>query len=278
VTNTNTYNETIQDWRAAEEAKLRAEDGWLTVVGLEWLQERANTVGSSSDCDVNLPGEAIPAQIGVLHLHNGQITFRVTTNEPVFIDDAQVEQANLRVYQYQVTPTYVKVGSITFFIIQRGDRYGVRIRDANSVARRTFGGRVWFPIDPAYRVTAQFIAYPTQRKLEVETSFGITTLLNNLGVLEFDLCGQSLRVEAFHDGDDAEPELLWLIFRDATSGVSTYAASRFLKVPLAPDGTALVDFNRAYHPPCAFTDFATCPLPPPQNRLTIAIEAGEKLP
>lgn len=278
VAGDNDYIAAIQAWRQTEDAHLRAEDGWLTVVGLEWLKEGVNTIGGAPSCDVALPGRYTPDEVGLIYLENGQVTIEVTTDEPVLVDEVRVMQVILQVQQPKVTPSYVKIGSVTFFIIQRGDRYAVRIRDANSTARHTFGGRCWFPIDTAYRVTGRFIAYPSERRLEVETLYGIVTQLANPGVLEFELHGQSLRVEIFHDGDDKDGDLLWLIFRDATSGISTYGASRFLKVPLLADGTALIDFNRAYHPPCAFTHYATCPLPPRQNVLPQAIKAGERLP
>ncbi len=272
------YIADILAWRQTEEDRLRAEDGWLTVVGLEWMHEGGNTVGSAADRDVVLPVPDLPDQVGIIHLDNGHVTLDVSTDVPVLVDGVPVKQAVLHVQQPKTPPSYVKIGSVTFFVIQRGERYAVRIRDANSVARRTFGGRCWFPVDPAYRVTARFTAHTSERTLEVETPLGTRVQLVSPGMLDFELRGQSLRVDAFWDGDTEHGQQLWLIFRDATSGLSTYGASRFLKIPLFADGTALIDFNRAYHPPCAFTHYATCPLPPRQNILPLAVEAGERLP
>jgi uncharacterized protein (DUF1684 family) len=268
------YATQVHDWQHKMESTIRAEDGWLTVVGLEWLQDGDNTIGSSADNDVTLPNERVPAQLGIIHLKDGQATLRVTTDDLVLVDGVAAKTAVLNSDASQEPLTLVQSHSVTFFVIKRGDQYAVRIRDTESEARRTFSGRSWFPVDEAYRVVGRFIPHESKQMFEVETVIGVPELMENPGRVEFELHGQSLSLEAFDGGTN----ILWFVLRDATSGISTYGASRFLKAPFAADGAVDLDFNRAYHPPCFFTPYATCPLPPRENRLTIAIEAGEKLP
>jgi uncharacterized protein (DUF1684 family) len=260
-------------WREQMERSLRADDGWLTVVGLAWLREGVNSVGSAPHHDVTLPAGA-PADLGTITLSSGVARLDAAADAGVLVDGAPLTTATLAHDTQTKTPTQVTVGSITFFIIQRGDQYAVRIRDANSLARQSFAGRVWYDYNPAYRVTGQFTPHMSRHTLAVETVIGTTTTYNNPGTVRFELDGQVLALEAFEGGASS----LWFVLRDATSGRTTYSASRFLYAPLRADGTVDLDFNRAYNPPCAFTPYATCPLPPHQNVLPIAIEAGEKFP
>lgn len=265
------YIKTLQDWRDDMEVKLRAEEGWLTVVGLYWLNEGENTVGSDPANAVVLPAEA-PAQLGVITLTDGQTHLRVTGSAPVIVDGAEVMSAELKNDHADGGPTRVTVGRVTFTIIKREDMMGVRVRDANSDARQSFSGRHWYPIDPAYHVTAQFQPHDSPLIMEVENSIGRLTPMESIGTIRFDLNGQPIQLTVF----ESDPNKIWLIFRDTTSGQTTYPAGRFLVAPLNGDGTVDLDFNRTYSPPCAFTDYATCPFPPPENRLTVAIPAGEK--
>lgn len=267
------YTTRLREWQQHMDTSIRAEDSWLAVVGLDWLEDGDNTLGSAPSSDVTLPNPNIPAEVGVLTLHNGQVTLTVTTDVPVLVDGQAAKTAVLN-DDHSRSITKVQIASVTFFIIKRGDQYGVRIRDTESHARQTFTGRAWFPIDESYRVVGTFIPHESKQKIQVESANGPDSILDNPGRVEFDLKGQRISFEAA-DGGEGQ---LWFIFRDTTSGVSTYSASRFLKAPFNADGTVDIDFNKAYHPPCAFTDYATCPLPPRENRLSIAIEAGEKLP
>jgi uncharacterized protein len=261
-----TYQETIERWQDGLEAAVRADDGWLTVVGLYWLHEGENTVGSAPDNKVQLPPSA-PAHFGVIDYRDGVGTLR--TNEPGEWDGMTLAEDIA-----QGGPTVVRLGTVNFFLISRDGEKAVRVRDTESEARRSFGGRAWFPVDPAYRVTATYTAHPTEISLEVETSIGGVIHVQNPGYIEFALAGQSIKLQAFEGG----PGKLWLVFRDATSGVSTYGAGRFIYVPFVDEHTVDLDFNKTYHPPCAFTHFATCPLPPPENIMKFPIPAGERYP
>ncbi|HEX2618752.1 MAG TPA: DUF1684 domain-containing protein [Phototrophicaceae bacterium] len=266
-----TYLSEISDWQQTMESNLRADNGWLTVVGLHWLNEGINTIGSASDSIAQLPDSA-PEKLGVIEFSNRQAHLQVTTDEVVTIDAVPVKSILLRDDHAENGPSLIKVGSITFFVIRRGDQYGIRVRDSDSPALTAFGGRHWFPVDTSYKVPATFTPYPVSRTIQVVNSVGLVIPMENPGYVEFELHNQQLRLEAFEAGETQ----WWFIFKDGTSGSSTYGAGRFLYAPRGEDGTLWIDFNRAYHPPCAFTYYATCPLPPKENVLGIRIEAGER--
>ncbi len=264
------YTAAIHTWRAEQDTKLRSETGWLTVVGLCWLQTGENLIGSDPESAVLLPART-PAQLGVITLTEGEAVLRVTADAAEVLIDGAPSRAAVLGYDADHT-TLVQIDGVTFFVIQRGERLGVRVRDVESEARRMFSGRRWFPVDAAYRVVGTFVPHPSARALEVETVIGTTVLYHNPGAVTFELDGVPHRLEAFDGGDDQ----LWFVFRDGTSGQLTYGAGRFLYAPLMADHTVDLDFNKAVHPPCAFTAYATCPLPPKENRLQRAIHAGEK--
>jgi uncharacterized protein (DUF1684 family) len=222
---------------------------------------------------VALPEGSTPERLGVIEFHDGQARLRITADEPVTVDDAPVTEAALRDDSAKEGPSLVKIRAITFFVIQREDMFGIRVRDKNNPERFSFSGRNWFPIDSSYRVTGKFTAHATPRTIEVINSVGQLTPMKNLGYVEFELNHQLVKLEAF----EASGDQLWFIFKDVTSGPVTYGAGRYLYAPRQTDGSVVMDFNKAYHPPCAFTHFATCSLPPRENILTIKIEAGERL-
>ena len=251
--------------------KLRAETGWLTLTGLYWLHEGQNRIGSDPDCDIILP-ESTPQQFGVIDFHDEQATLHIATDLEVLVDGVvAATTSHLRDDADSLGPSRVEIGSVNFFIIRRSDQYAVRVRDRNNPARQTFAGRIWFPIEPAFQVTAAFTPHPQPKTIDIVNVVGLIETTRNPGYVDFTLNGQSIRLEAFEGGQDQ----LWFVFRD--SSPQTYAASRFLYAPLNPDGTATLDFNKAYNPPCAFTPYATCPLPPKQNILDFPLEVGEKI-
>jgi uncharacterized protein (DUF1684 family) len=264
-----TYESEILEWRKQMDDDLRSDNGWLTLAGLHWLNEGENTLGSSDASDIPLPSAA-PEHLGTIQFHNDEALLQV--NDSMLINGEPTQTTLLLSDWDDNGPTVVEVGAISFFVIKRGDQYGVRVRDRNSSVRQTFAGRQWFAVDPSYRVTAAFTPHPAPRAIEVMNTLGILVQMGNPGYVEFELNGQRLTLEAF----DANDNQLWFIFRDATSGRQTYGAGRFLYAPRHADDTVTLDFNRAYSPPCAFTPYATCPLPPKDNILSIAIEAGEK--
>ena len=203
-----------------------------------------------------------PARAGVFELHHGQVTVSMNgsglnqTTRPVVPDSADV----------------VKVGRLNLFVIQRGDRVGIRLKDPQNQARREFHGIESFPANEAWRVTAKFV--PEARKIPILNVLGQTEPSDSPGYAVFRLGGREFRLSPILEEPGARQ--LFFIFRDQTSGKETYGAGRFLYTDMPKDGQVVVDFNKAYNPPCAFTPYATCPLPPPENRLAVRIEAGEK--
>lgn len=266
-----TYEQDLLAWRQAAEDTLRADDGWLTVVGLDWLHEGENRVGAGADCDVRLAEGSAPAEVGTIVYDGERAVLHPADSAGVRVNG---ELAGVRELASDATgkPDMVTVGSVTFFLIRRGERLGVRIRDTQSPARRGFGGRVWYPVRPELRVEAVYAPYDPPRPLAITNILGDTEEYQAAGLVSFSVGGAAVQLEAIGRMDGG----LWFIFRDATSGHGTYPAARFLYADAPRDGVVVVDFNRAVSPPCAFTDFATCPLPPRQNILSVAIEAGER--
>jgi uncharacterized protein (DUF1684 family) len=267
------YVETVQRWREAQEAELRAPGGWLSVIGLFWLQQGDNPLGSAEGAQVRLP-ERLPAHMGVITLRGEHVTLRMDEGHTVVVDGQPGQREAVLSDDSAAGPTQVQIEQVTFFVIRRGERLAIRMKDADSEARRSFGGRAWFPVDEALRLRAQFTPHDAPRVTEVDTIIGTRARHNSLGVVRFTLGGAEQQLEAFEAGGDS----LWFIFRDATSGQQTYAASRFLQAERLDAHTVDLDFNRAVHPPCAFTAHATCPLPPPGNHLRVPVLAGERLP
>ncbi|HEY9433498.1 MAG TPA: DUF1684 domain-containing protein [Blastocatellia bacterium] len=264
------YEKTIQTWRAEREAKLKADDGWLTVSGLFWLREGLNDFGAAPTNDIVLPPGSAPERIGAFELNNGKVTLRVAGGVSVTVNDKPAHELEV---QSDATgkPDLIKAGDLSFILLKRGERLGVRLKDKNSHARRDFTGLRWYPVKESYRITAQFITYEQAKEVPIINIIGDIEKYKSPGLLKFKLNGQEYTLEPVTSGGDR----LFIIFRDLTSNKTTYAASRFLYADKPKDGQVILDFNQAINPPCAFTAYATCPLPPKQNRLSVAIEAGE---
>ncbi len=258
----------VAEWRKQAEVRLKAEDGWLAVAGLFWLKEGENTAGSGAGSGLVLPASA-PARLGVFTFSGGKTTFRAEPGVRATINGAVVAAAAMK-SDAEGQPDVLVAGDLSMFVIKRGNRYAIRLRDKNSTMRREFTGRHWFPAEARYRVLAKWEPYVPVKTLPVPNILGETEKLPCPGVAVFRLGGKELRLEPVLEGDR-----LFFIFRDRTAGKKTYGAGRFLYAALAKDGTVELDFNKAYNPPCAFTPFATCPLPPKQNQLPVEIPAGE---
>jgi uncharacterized protein (DUF1684 family) len=255
------YQQQIAQWRVEREAKLKADDGWLTVVGLHWLHEGVNTVGSDANSDAPLPS-SLPARVGTIALSKSKVHFQPAGGVPLKEMDLKTD----------VTPEYdrLALGRVKFFVIERENRFGVRVKDNDSEARKKFTGLRWFAVDPSWKIKAKFIPAPHQ--VTFDTEVGVKEKDESPGYVTFTREGREYKMEPVKEDDD-----LWFVFRDLTSGKTTYAASRFLYTPFPKDGFVEMDFNKAENPPCVFTDYATCPLPTPQNRLQLAVTAGEQM-
>ncbi len=263
------YERQIEQWRKLHEAALIADNGWTTVAGLFWLKEGENRCGSDPASAVVLP-EPAPALAGVFDFHNGKTRFQAASGVPVTVNGKPARSAELSAGEAGVKPDQVVLGNLTMFVIKRGDRYAIRMRDKNSRMRREFHGLRWFPVKEEYRIVARFTSYPKPQPIAITNILGQTEGDPSPGYATFTLEGKEYRLDPILDGNH-----LQFVFRDQTAGKETYGAGRFFYAGPPKDGKVLLDFNKAENPPCAFTPYATCPLPPRQNRLPIRIEAGE---
>lgn len=268
------YKSDLETWRTEQEKRLRSETSWLSVVGLAWLKDGKSTIGSGPDNQVKLPSSA-PANLGTLELKDGQVALRLATDEGVTVNGSKADAKR----SYSLTadvdgkPTEVKTGTVTFFLIKRKNGQGIRIKDSAAVARESFKGRKWFDVDPNLRIEATWKPFESIQKIIVPDILGNENLEESPGVVEFNIKGKVYQLTPTLDEGE-----LFFVFKDATCGKQSYGAARFLYAEAAKDGKVILDFNRTTNPPCAFTDFATCPLPPKSNILTVAIRAGEKAP
>ena len=265
------YRAEIEKYRHDRIAELTAPDGWLAVQGLFWLKQGRQTAGSDPASEIRLPPRA-PRRLGVFTVAERLVTF-------VADPSATVTVAGKPATSYTFEPrggqeSAIVFEGITMFVIRRADRVGLRMLDPESAARKTFKGLQYFPLDPAYRFRARFTPYPALKEVQVPNVLGQLVPMESPGVVEFTLKGKTYRLEPVYE--TSKHEDLFFIFKDLTSRRETYEAGRFLHTPLPKDGVVDLDFNRAYNPPCAFTDFATCPLPVKENQLQVPIRAGER--
>jgi uncharacterized protein (DUF1684 family) len=264
------YKAQIEQWRERRARALTADDGWLTVTGLFWLKEGKNTVGAAPGNDMVLPKGSAPARLGTFEFHTRATTFEAAPGAKVTVDGKPAATAALKP-DTSGNPDILQVGALTMFVIQRGTRFGIRLKDRNSERRKKFTGLKYFPINEAYRVEARFVPYNPPKKIPVLNILGDTSEEPSPGYVEFRLNGRDCRLDPIE-----EDGFLFFIFKDLTSGKETYPPGRFLYAEMPKNGDKVIlDFNKAFNPPCAFTPYATCPLPPAENHLPIRLEAGE---
>ena len=267
------YAASIEAWRRERVQKLTADDGWLTVAGLFWLEEGDNRAGTETGSRVLLPPGTAPSRVGVFRRAKDEVTFTADPSAVVTSGGRPVTTVRMK-DDSTGTPDTIALNDLTMFVIKRGDRLAVRLRDRNRRERREFAGLDYYPIRSEYRVVAEWVPYAPQRTIAIPNVLGMSEDLPCPGYARFTIGGKEHRLEpVIEQPGDRE---LFFIFADETNRSETYPSGRFLYAPTPQDGVIVLDFNKAYNPPCAFTPFATCPLPPPQNRLTVRIEAGEK--
>jgi uncharacterized protein len=254
-------------WRVQREKDLKSETGWLTVAGLVFLKPGANTVGADPDSDVPLPASA-PKHAGKLVRDANVVWFEPYPGAGLTLNGAPLDaRVQLK------SQDRLAAGTVSFHLHESGDRLGVRIRDVNSALRQSFKGLRWFPVRDEWIVEARFVPYDAPKPITVANVLGDFERLTVPGEVVFTVNGAEQRLQAAQAG-----RRLWFIFSDGRSGRDTYRI-RFLYADApGPDGRITLDFNRAYNPPCAYNPFTTCPVPPPQNRLRIGIDAGERIP
>lgn len=264
------YQTEIQKWREKRETELKSDTGWLTVVGLFWLKEGSNRIGTDPTNEIVLPAGTGPEKVGVIDFHQGKPVLQVEKGVNLSVNNRQVTKFKFQIDK-KGKPDTAQLGDVSFFIIKRGDKYGVRVKNISSRERLEFAGLKYFPAQESLRINAKYVAYEKPKEIEIVNIIGDVSKQESPGYVVFLLNGQEYRLEPI-----TEDKQLFFIFRDLTSGKTTYPAGRFLYADLPKGDMVVLDFNQAINPPCAFTSFATCPLPPPQNHLKVAIEAGEQ--
>jgi uncharacterized protein (DUF1684 family) len=268
------YRAAIAKWRAEREVRLAADGGWLTVAGLFWLKEGENRLGSDPALEVPLPAGSAPAAAGVLELRGHTVTVRLAPGVAATIGGKPVAAPAEMRPDSSGSPDVLEMGRLSLHVIERGGRLAIRLKDKEAATRRAFTGLSWYEVDERWRIEARFVPYQPPKEIKVPNVLGRSEPMPSPGRAEFVIGGQAVSLDGVLESPDS-PELFF-IFRDRTTGVETYGAGRFLYAERPAGGKLILDFNKAYNPPCAFTAYATCPLPPPQNALPVRIEAGEK--
>jgi uncharacterized protein len=269
----NAYAKEIDQWHAERWASLKSEDGWLTLVGLFWLKGGVNKFGSDPANEIALPQGKIGAHAGMFVLQDGMVRIETPLTTGFTVDSKPVTSLILK-SDMDGSPTLLRLGSLSFQIIKRGDKLGVRVKDKENPDRLSFQGTQFYPVALKWRIDAQFIPYNPPRPVSITNVLGMQSDETSPGAVKFEVDGNSYQLDAITEKGETQ---YFMIIADKTSGKETYPAGRYLYVdPPDASGRIVIDFNKAYSPPCAFTKFATCPLPPRQNRLPFPIEAGEK--
>ncbi|KAA6460853.1 DUF1684 domain-containing protein [Acidobacteria bacterium AB60] len=269
----------IQDWRAQREKEIAAPDGWLSLIALDWLKPGVNSFGSAPDNLVRIYAKA-PEHMGLLTVSGKTVQLLAPSGgfpSDLLLDGKPVREGTLSADE--ASPSTLSWHGLNVIVLPRGSRYALRVKDADAPARAQFHGLNWYAPDLHFAVEARWLPYNPPHTLKIATVIGTTLDLPAPGIAEFSLNGKTLRLEPVLESP--QDKTLFFILRDQTSQSTTYQAGRFLRAAF-PDhglnapGTLVLDFNQLYNPPCAYTPYATCPLPPDQNRLPIALEAGEQ--
>jgi uncharacterized protein (DUF1684 family) len=269
-----TFAHEEQAWRDKRRSDLLKPEGWTSLIGLHWLDPGSHYIGSAGGNGIQL--SMGPAHLGMVSIDGHQVRFVPDTSAELTVDGKPLAgSTQLRTDADPAGPSVIGFdgdkGHAT--VIERNNRYALRVKHADAPTRTQFSGIDYWPADPAWKIQARFVPHEKGRTIEVANIIGGMDAMANPGVVEFQQDGKTHRIEALDEGEG----VLFLVFADRTNGHGSYGAGRVLDAPM-PDanGKVMLDFNQSRNPPCAFTAFATCPLPPPENRLDVAITAGEK--
>jgi hypothetical protein len=266
------YLKGIESWRENRINSLKKPDSWLSLTGLYWLKEGENKFGSDKSNEIIFPEKA-PKFVGSIFLSDSVVTIKIIDGIQVLNEGKPVAEMVL-VNDMSAKPTVLTHGSLSWHIIKRaGNKHGIRLKDSQSELLKNFGGIETFPANKDWKLEAKFTPYDPPKKIIVPNVIGIAEEEGSPGKLSFKIGSEEFTLDVLNGG-----EKYFIVFADKTNGEETYGAGRFLTVE-KPDSTGktYIDFNKAYNPPCAFTKYATCPLPPRQNMLKVSIEAGEKI-
>ncbi len=264
------YIASIEQWHAKRVERLQKPDGWLALIGRHPLEHGTWTVGADAGNAIRLA--AGPARLGtVTYADDGKVTFALAEGIDAAIDGTKERSAELS-YKDE-NPTYVRAGTVNFYVMDRSGKLFLRVRDSESPRLKHFAGIESYPIDPAWRIEARWVPFDPPHVVKITNIIGLVEPATIPGKAVFEHDGKTYELIAI-DEDPAED--LFFVLTDTTAGKETYESSRFLYAPRPKDGVIVLDFNKLYNPPCAFTPFATCPLPPKENVLTFPLRAGEK--
>lgn len=267
------YQAEILKWRQKRVEELTGDGGWLSLAGLFWLKQGQNRFGSAPSNEIVLPRNRAPRLAGSLWLSRGIVRLRARPDAGVTHNGTRATDLVLE-SDTDGKQTVLKLGSLSFYVIKRGTRLGVRVKDSQNPNRSSFAGLDWFAVNPAWKLEAKYEAHVPPKMISIVNVLGMVEEMPSPGTLVFDVDGKTYRLDPVLEKGEKQ---WFIIFADKTSGKETYGAGRYLYAgPPGADGKVILDFNKSYNPPCAFTKFATCPLPPRQNRLPFRVEAGEK--
>ncbi len=267
------YVKSVEDWRAKADTSLRKDNGWLTLAGRYVMKPGPNTFGTGKDRDIVFPPGLGPEHMGVVNVAPGHVDVKLAPGVTMTKDG--ITMTDKVMGTDSENRDWVQLGRASFHIIERDGKYVLRLADNQSEVRKHFGGRVWYGVDERYLVNAKFVEYKPAHKIPIVNIIDEVSDETAPGYVEFTLGGKQYKLDALDDEDG-----LFIILRDDTAGKTTYGSGRFLYVEKKPaaGATFKLDLNRVYNPPCAFSEYTTCPLPPKQNILKVKIEAGEKYP
>ncbi len=266
------HAEEVESWHQSRVNSLNAEDGWLNLAGLFWLEEGNNSFGSGIRNDLRVEVSEFPQEVGSFVLQEDQVIF-IPKVEGINLGERQIEGEILVFDESEIDSKTMSFKNFRWNIIKRGEALGIRLRDLEAPALTDFHGIDRYPVDLNWRLEATFIPYDPIKEIPITNVLGQTIPNPSPGIVEFEIEGKAFRLDALEGGEKE----LFLIFADGTSGRETYGGGRYIYIPKADaSGKTILDFNKAYNPPCVFTAHATCPLPPRQNILDLSITAGEK--
>lgn len=268
------HRQEIEQWQAKRLAGLKREDGWLSLVGLFWLNEGENKFGSDPENTVVLPKDKAPGLAGSFKLNQGHVQLAARPGVEITTGGKPVTSMELKDDNDDSGPTILKLGTLIINVVKRSERIGIRVKDTANRTRQEFKGLDYYPIDPKWHIEGRFEPYQPPKTIPITNVLGMTDDETSPGALAFEVDGKTYRLDPITEKGETD---YFVMIADETTGRETYGAGRYLYVsPPDASGKVIIDFNKAYSPPCAFTNFATCPLPPQQNHLPFRIAAGEK--
>lgn len=264
------YSKSILKWRAEVDANLRRENSWLALAGLYWLRKGTNLIGSDPSCDIKLPSRA-PKNLGRFEFDGNNVTLSVDDNSKLEVNGVETKTALLDADQEDV-PSFITTGQLRMVVVRRSKGIGIRLWDNTREQRHTYPPRIWYPVNEAYNIPAVYVRYSTPKIVQMPDILGAVIDEKMAGEVVFRWLGEALKLLVTEEPDHR----LYIQFKDLTNGATTFPSTRYLYTDPEEGGKVFVDFNKAYNPPCSFTDYATCSFAPRENYLNVAIEAGEK--